>query len=129
MKVYAVNHIYDEDGGYGDAVTCCDTVFITSNEKLAYDYVNKWNHPIIYDTPYAALGAYRFEVEEIDILDTVDINTSPTKFDSRAIFPNIYHVPKLDKELKGILKDENDDVNWDVLVEIEKREAEIFEEE
>lgn len=75
--LYGIFHIYSVDGGFGDAVPKEDLLFVTDSEDLAKEYVKKWSHPYIYDTPYQALTCGRLGYCEIEQLYTGEIDQSP----------------------------------------------------
>ena len=62
MTIYGVFHIYDVDGGFGDAIECEDLicVFKTMEEATAFAEANA--NPHIYDSPYADLKCGQLEV-------------------------------------------------------------------
>lgn len=53
--VYIVEHLYDVDGGFGDAVGTSDILGVFSSEAEAAKYVEKYSHKVVYDQPYADL--------------------------------------------------------------------------
>lgn len=81
-KIYVVKHGYDVDGGYGDAIYNEETVFVTSNKEEAEAWVEHWDHPFTYETPYDGLTCCSFHVEEMEVMDHIDIHTPPTAFES-----------------------------------------------
>ena len=94
-KIYVVKHIYDVDGGYGDAVYNEEIVFITSNKEEAEAWVEHWDHSFTYNTPYAELTCCSFSVEEMDVMDHIDIHTPPTKFES---FSDVGHIGEIEND-------------------------------
>lgn len=57
---------YDEDGGFGDAVSCERELFVAEcTEEEAKAYVEKWDRPYIYDRPYANLYCCNLCYEEV----------------------------------------------------------------
>lgn len=68
MKVYNVYHTYDEDGGFGDAVSCTELVVSFEDEEDAKAFVEKYSNPHIYDRPYANLWEGRLSYEEIEVV-------------------------------------------------------------
>lgn len=74
-KLYAIFHGVDEDGGYGDAVfteSMIGVVQATAEEIAAF--VEKWNKPTVYGTPYADLYCHNVRAEEIEICDLRTLN-------------------------------------------------------
>lgn len=67
MCIYEVKHEYDVDGGFGDAVSCSDTIAIFSTEEKAYEFVEKYSNPHVYDSPYADLSCGYLSIKEIEI--------------------------------------------------------------
>lgn len=70
--VYLVQHAYDQDGGFGDAVPCCDVVAAFSTEEKANDFVEKYNKPHVYDVPYSCLECGMLFVEKVSIDKDID---------------------------------------------------------
>lgn len=54
-KIFAVIHVYDTDGGFGDAVTQEKVLFVTSDEEMAKKYVEENSNEHVYDVPYDEL--------------------------------------------------------------------------
>lgn len=79
-KAYIVRHLYSLADDYGDPVEEGDIIFVTTNRAAAEKWVERWNHPIVYDEsgPYEA---YRFRIEQLDIVDDVDVDRNPGTFD------------------------------------------------
>lgn len=75
--LYGIFHLYSVDGGFGDAVPKEDLLFVTDSEETAREYIKKWSHPYIYDTPYAELSCGELEYREIEQLYTGEIDQSP----------------------------------------------------
>ena len=51
MKIYNVFHVYDVDGGFGDAITEETSVATFVNKEDADAFVAKYNKPYVYDNP------------------------------------------------------------------------------
>ena len=66
-KVYEVVHIYDVDGGFGDAIGNEDVIAIFDDKEKAYEFANKYDNPHIYGTPYADLWCGKLRVNEKEI--------------------------------------------------------------
>lgn len=72
--MYIIEHCFDVDGGFGDAVPVRTTIGCVETEEEANAYIEKWSNPEIYDKPYADLEHKRLEAKEIKPLD---INKDP----------------------------------------------------
>ena len=77
-KIYLVKHLYDVDGGFGDAVENEEVIAIYSNKFVAKRFVKKWNNPHVYDEPYESLWCNSLKIEEMEI-DNVSIENDPFK--------------------------------------------------
>lgn len=65
--IYTVTHIYDVDGGFGDAIgeeTLINT-FLTEEEANAF--VAKYSKPHVYDIPYDKLHCGELRVDKVEI--------------------------------------------------------------
>lgn len=80
-KMYGIFHIYDVDGGFGDAVSCSDLLFVTDSEEAAEAYAQKWSCQHVYDEPYAELERGLLIVREVPFLTDEDASVSPFDFD------------------------------------------------
>lgn len=81
-NMYAVYHVYDVDGGFGDAVERDDMIAIFPTEELAKAYVAKWNNPHVYAVPYQELQCGLLEVRILPpMMNEKDIDRSPWAFD------------------------------------------------
>ena len=54
-KIYLVNHCFDVDGGFGDAIPQEEVICGFDNREDANEFVEKYSNPHIYDSPYASL--------------------------------------------------------------------------
>lgn len=54
-KFYLVNHCFDVDGGFGDAILQEEVICGFDNREDADEFVEKYSNPHIYDSPYASL--------------------------------------------------------------------------
>ena len=81
MKVYVIKHGYDVDSGYGDAVYTEEILHIVADEQTAIDYCKKWDKPYVYFSyaPYADLTRNHVFYEEMNVLESLDVNTIPPK--------------------------------------------------
>lgn len=85
MKIYQVIHLFDVDGGIGDAVKKEEIIATFSNKNVAEDFVKKYNNPHIYDTPYAALYCGRLIIKDIEVLDNDSAKIFVESFDSKNL--------------------------------------------
>lgn len=70
MKIYNVIHLYDVDGGFGDAISQHKLLFTTTSKEVAEQFVNNYNNPHIYEIPYAELWAGALTITEQTVVDT-----------------------------------------------------------
>lgn len=70
-NVYVVTHLYDRDGGFGDAVPCDDVVAIFFFKDEAEEFVKRYSNKHCYDIPYAYLYAGELEIEEYPMYSAV----------------------------------------------------------
>lgn len=77
--VYAVFHIYDVDGGFGDAINQEDFVFATEDKEAAEGYVEKHSNPHVYSVPYDSLMCGELVIREIKTI-TPDLSVPPWKY-------------------------------------------------
>lgn len=65
---FNIFHEYETDGGFGDAVCQCDLIATVEATKEEIDaFVKEWNHPRIYDRPYAELSEHTIYAEPVEI--------------------------------------------------------------
>lgn len=64
-KIYGVFHIYDVDGGYGDAIQQVEMVGITASLKEAEEFVLRYNNPHVYFKPYDKLYCHKLVIREV----------------------------------------------------------------
>lgn len=81
-KVYVIMHRFLTDGGFGDAIYGEQIVFITPNKEKALEYVEKWNDPHVYDSPYADLECGELVVDEWNLVDDPDTAVDPFDHDN-----------------------------------------------
>lgn len=67
--MWIIEHCYDVDGGFGDAVGVRDTIGIVETKEEADNYIAKWSNPEIYDKPYANLYHKELIAREVKMLD------------------------------------------------------------
>lgn len=78
-KLWAVKHIFEVDGGFGDPIGQERVVgYVFGTDSEIAEFLEKWNKPKIYDKPYASLTMHDVEVEEVipedDISEFVPYN-------------------------------------------------------
>ena len=66
-KIYLVNHCFDVDGGFGDAILQEEVICGFDNREDADEFVEKYSNPHIYDSPYASLECGVLRVEELNM--------------------------------------------------------------
>lgn len=90
MALYGVYHMYDVDGGCGDAIGREDLIKIFATRELADAYAKKWDNTHVYERPYSCLYAGALEVKELPKLcDETELDVAPNcyLYDSEAIEP------------------------------------------
>lgn len=65
MKVYIVKHVYDVDGGFGDAIGEEDVLCGFTSKSEAEAFVKAYEKPHVYDRPYAELHCGELVIEEL----------------------------------------------------------------
>ena len=70
MKIYLVYETYDEDGGFGDAVTCERVVNAFLHKADADAFKEKYDNPHVYDKPYTSLYCGGLDVREIEVYES-----------------------------------------------------------
>ena len=76
-KMFGVFHLYGVDGGFGDAISREDLLFVTADGEKAQKYVDKWSRPHVYSSPYNDLYRGELVVKPLDSLDDVDFDKPP----------------------------------------------------
>lgn len=71
MTVYIVKHVYDVDGGFGDAIGNEDVLCGFMDKSEAEAFVSKYSNRHVYDRPYNDL--------ECGILVLEELNMTPPK--------------------------------------------------
>ena len=66
-KIYEVVHLYDVDGGFGDAIGREDVIARFAEESKAKEIVEKYAKPHIYEKPYASLYCGELVVHEVEL--------------------------------------------------------------
>lgn len=75
MSKFAVFHIFDVDGGFGDAIAQKEIICIFDTEEEANNFKTKYEKPHVYDCPYQTLECGRLEVMEL-----------PTSYDEKSFW-------------------------------------------
>ena len=65
MSKFGVFHIFDVDGGFGDAIGQQELICIFDTEEQANEFKTKFEKPHVYDRPYQALECGKLEVKEL----------------------------------------------------------------
>lgn len=65
MSKFGVFHIFDVDGGFGDAIGQKELVCVFDTEKEANEFKTKYEKPHVYDCPYQTLECGKLEVKEL----------------------------------------------------------------
>ena len=71
MIIYGVYHIYDVDGGFGDAIGEESLIETFLNKNDAETFVQKYSDPHCYDNP--------LEIREIEVKKCFDLNSYDNK--------------------------------------------------
>lgn len=80
--MFGVFHLYDVDGGFGDAVSKSELVAICEDENLANEYAKNFDKTRVYDKPYAELECGTLVVKNLDrvlVVTEETKNVSPWK--------------------------------------------------
>ena len=82
-KLYIVYHVYDVDGGFGDAVSRDVPVFVAP-ASIAKAYCEKWDNEHPYEKPYDFLECgYLFCKELPDLITEDDLDKPPHEINPR----------------------------------------------
>ena len=74
-KLWNVVHYFTVDGGFGDAIPSEEVVAtIYATDEEAYEFVEKYDNPYVYDHPYADLVCHGVELVEIVPVDVNDLD-------------------------------------------------------
>lgn len=65
MSKFGVFHIFDVDGGFGDAIGQQELICIFDTEEQANEFKTKYEKPHVYDCPYQCLECGKLEVKEL----------------------------------------------------------------
>lgn len=66
-KMYVIVSIYDQDGGFGDAIETTEPVAAFTNESEADAYVSKYSNERVYERPYDALYEGELRVVQVPL--------------------------------------------------------------
>ena len=75
---YEIIHLYDVDGGFGNAITKERTLGILETEEEAKEYVKRYSRDEIYSKPYAYMHCHNLTYRK---LSTLDMDVDPFKND------------------------------------------------
>jgi len=77
--MYGIYHMYDVDGGFGDAVPKQELVATCESEEIAKKYCEKHDKNHIYDRPYADLycGKLVYGKINVPVITEENIELSP----------------------------------------------------
>lgn len=77
MKVFEVYHVYDVDGGFGDAIGTEELVAVFENFNDANDFMEKFRNPHVYESPYSDLTCGDLRIRECKVIShkEFDINS------------------------------------------------------
>lgn len=65
MKTFGVFHIFDVDGGFGDAIPQEELICTFNSVEEAWDFIKKYEKPHVYDCPYQCLECGQLELREL----------------------------------------------------------------
>lgn len=66
-KMYVIVSVFDEDGGYGDAIETTEPVAAFTNESEEDAYVAKHSNKHVYQRPYDELHAGELRVVQVPL--------------------------------------------------------------
>ena len=106
--LYNIFHIYDTDGGFGDAVEKKDFIAcVEATEEEIDEFLEKWDKPRIYDHPYADLREHEVIAKRVDIMDLSDVQPyNPRTRDWPDLPPDRFYFSEY---VNGKWTDEGDD--------------------
>ena len=68
MALYQIVHIYDVDGGFGDAIGQEDCVgVVEASEEEIEKFLQEWDKPEIYDRPYSDLWHHTVVARPVEL--------------------------------------------------------------
>lgn len=94
MKIYNVYHLYDVDGGFGDAVPTSELVATFESKADAESFVEKYHNPCVYDIPYAELYCNAYTIMEMEIIPHKDFDLDKTPQDYGIDLPKFIDWPE-----------------------------------
>lgn len=78
MALYNVYHIYDEDGGFGDAVSMEQHVAtVECTKEEIEEFIKEFDKTEAYDHPYATLECHTIRVEEARTVTMEELRKDP----------------------------------------------------
>lgn len=77
-KIYIIKHIYDVDGGFGDAIYSEEVAgLVKCSEEEIKNFVEEFNKPEVYDVPYSELTCHGIVAEEVTPVTIKEIRKDP----------------------------------------------------
>lgn len=70
--IFLVYHVYDVDGGFGDAISKKDLVAAFKTEDLAKQFVEKYSNDEVYEIPYDELHSGLLVYEPLEVFESLD---------------------------------------------------------
>ena len=71
-EIYQVVHVFDVDGGFGDAIEEQETLVTFDNLDDAKKFVERYSNPFVYDHPYADLHCGELVIHTYQVLTSMD---------------------------------------------------------
>ena len=72
--LYNIIHCYDVDGGFGDAIPTEDVIAtVESTEEDIQKWLERFDHPEVYDSPYADLYEHNYRAVPIEVVSIKDV--------------------------------------------------------
>ena len=96
MKIYNVVHVYDEDGGFGDAMSTEEFVAAFESAEDAQAFVEKYSKPYVYDRPYSELYCNQFVIVETEIITHAEFDINKTPREYGVFIPDEMHFDEED---------------------------------
>lgn len=73
-KLWVISHVYDTDGGFGDSIPTEELlVVVKATDEEIQAFLDKYDKPYVYDTPYANLYCHGILARAVKVVD--DIST------------------------------------------------------
>lgn len=75
---FIIHHIYDEDGGFGDAVQIDEVIGVLEcTPSQLKEYLDRYNKKTAYCQPYATLYCGELKAEAVDDIKLLFLNEDP----------------------------------------------------